>query len=48
VSTTVPAWAADTGPVVEALRALGAERTRVEAVPARDHREAAELARHVN
>jgi hypothetical protein len=48
VSTTVPAWAADTGPVVEALRALGAERAHVEAVPARDHREAAALARHVD
>ncbi|MEU3843386.1 hypothetical protein AB0E88_25510 [Streptomyces sp. NPDC028635] len=48
VSTTVPAWAADTGPVVRALRDLGAERARVEAVPARDHREAVELARHLN
>lgn len=48
VSTTVPAWAADTRPVVRALRGLGADRTRVEAVPARNHREAAALAPHLN
>ncbi|MFF3331120.1 hypothetical protein ACFYWX_16390 [Streptomyces sp. NPDC002888] len=44
----VPAYAADTNPVVHALQRLGADRTRVEAVPARDHREAAALAPHVN
>ncbi|GHF71127.1 hypothetical protein [Streptomyces griseosporeus] len=48
VYTAVPAWAADTRPVVRALEGLGADRTRVEAVPARDHREAAALAPHVN
>ncbi|MFD9003490.1 hypothetical protein ACFV0T_21350 [Streptomyces sp. NPDC059582] len=48
VSTAVPAWAADARPVVRALQGLGADRTRVEAVPARNHREAAELAPHVN
>ncbi|WP_406496882.1 DUF2029 domain-containing protein [Streptomyces sp. NBC_00846] len=48
VSTTVPAWAAHTDGVVAELRRLGAERTRVEVVPARNHREAAVLAPHVN
>ncbi|MFJ8195836.1 hypothetical protein [Streptomyces sp. NPDC096152] len=48
VSTTVPAWAADTDGVVAALERLGADRTRVEVVPARDHREASGLAPHVN
>lgn len=48
VSTVVPAWAHDTEPVVHTLEGLGSGRTRVEAVPARDHREAAELAPHIN
>nr|WSY55289.1 hypothetical protein OG999_37635 [Streptomyces sp. NBC_00886] len=48
VSTVVPAWATDTQPVVHTLEDLGSGRTRVEAVPARDHREAAELAPHIN
>ncbi|MFF2959288.1 hypothetical protein ACFVT1_10315 [Streptomyces sp. NPDC057963] len=48
VSSTVPAWAAHTGGVVAELRRLGAERTRVEVVPARNHREADVLAPHVN
>ncbi|MFF4831489.1 hypothetical protein [Streptomyces sp. NPDC001315] len=48
VSTAVPAWAAEPQPVVDALEGLGAGRARVEAVPARNHREAAELAPHVN
>ncbi len=48
VSTTVPAWAADTTGVVGALDRLGADRTRVEVVPARNHREATALAPHVN
>ncbi|MEU1051800.1 hypothetical protein ABZ397_04445 [Streptomyces sp. NPDC005876] len=48
VSTTVPAWAARTDGVVRALEGLGADRTRVEVVPARNHREAASLAPHVN
>ncbi|MFZ4191810.1 hypothetical protein [Streptomyces pseudogriseolus] len=48
VSTTVPAWAAQTEGVVRALESLGADRTRVEAVPARSHREAVALAPHVH
>ncbi len=48
VSTTVPAWAAHTDGVVRALEGLGADRTRVEVVPARDHREAVQLAPHIN
>ncbi|MFD4570538.1 hypothetical protein ACFWOX_40110 [Streptomyces sp. NPDC058467] len=48
VSTAVPAWAADTHGVVHALGRLGADRTRVEVVPARNHREATALAPHVN
>lgn len=44
----VPAWAADTHGVVRALDRLGADRTRVEVVPAHDHREAALLAPYVN
>ncbi|KPC85810.1 membrane protein [Streptomyces sp. NRRL WC-3753] len=48
VSTVVPAWAAETEGVVAALEGLGADRTRVEVVPARNHREATLLAPHVN
>ena len=48
VSASVPAWAVDTRGVVQALHGLGADRTRVEAVPARNHREATALAPHVN
>ncbi|GAA4795287.1 hypothetical protein [Streptomyces ziwulingensis] len=48
VSTSVPAWAAETSGVVRALEGLGANRTRVEVVPARNHREAARLAPYVN
>lgn len=48
VSTTVPAWAAETHGVVRALDRLGADRTRVEVVPARNHREASGLAPYVN
>ncbi|MDQ1029635.1 hypothetical protein QF035_007217 [Streptomyces umbrinus] len=48
VSTVVPAWAHDTTSVVQALDRLGADRTRVEVVPARNHREATALAPHVN
>lgn len=48
VSTPVPAWAAHTDGVVAALDRLGADRGRVEVVPARNHREAAVLAPHVN
>lgn len=46
--TVVPAWAVETDGVVRALRGLGADRTRVEVVPARNHREASGLAPHVN
>ncbi|WP_435879268.1 hypothetical protein [Streptomyces mutabilis] len=46
--TAVPAWAVETDGVVRALDGLGADRGRVEVVPARDHREAAGLAPHVN
>ncbi|MGV9286157.1 hypothetical protein [Streptomyces sp. NPDC003719] len=48
VSTAVPAWAAETDGLVRALDGLGADRTRVEVVPARNHREASGLAPHVN
>ncbi|WP_434095226.1 hypothetical protein [Streptomyces flaveolus] len=48
VSTAVPAWAAETDGLVRALDGLGADRTRVEVVPARNHREAARLAPHIN
>ena len=48
VSTRVPSWAAETQGVVRALDRLGADRTRVEVVPARNHREASGLAPHVN
>ncbi|MFC9101627.1 hypothetical protein ACFT08_11735 [Streptomyces rochei] len=46
--TVVPAWATETDGVVRALEGLGADRTRVEVVPARDHREAAALAPHAH
>ncbi|MPY61865.1 DUF2029 domain-containing protein, partial [Streptomyces spongiae] len=48
VTTPVPAWAADTRPVTRALRGLGADRARVEVVPARNHREASGFAPYVN
>ncbi|WP_245239434.1 hypothetical protein [Streptomyces sp. MZ04] len=48
VSTTVPKWAVDTHGVVRELERLGADRGRVEVVPARNHREATALAPHVN
>lgn len=48
VSTAVPAWAARTDGVINALHRLGADRTRVEVVPARNHREADVLAPHIN
>ncbi|WP_445400745.1 hypothetical protein ACSMX9_06615 [Streptomyces sp. LE64] len=48
ISTTVPAWAANTDDVIAALDRLGADRTRVEVVPARNHREATAFAPHVN
>lgn len=48
VSNDVPAWAAHTDGVVAALHRFGADRTRIEVVPARDHREAAVLARYAS
>ncbi|WP_415950609.1 hypothetical protein [Streptomyces sp. KLOTTS4A1] len=48
VYTKVPAWAQHTDGLLTALDRLGADRTRVEVVPARDHREASLLAGHVN
>ncbi|MGW1224282.1 hypothetical protein [Streptomyces sp. NPDC002530] len=48
VSSKVPVWAAHTEGVVAELRRLGADRGRVEVVPARNHREAAVLAPYVN
>ncbi|WP_037673298.1 hypothetical protein [Streptomyces griseus] len=47
-SAEVPAWAADSPAVVRALQRMGADRARVEAVPAADHREAALLSPYVN
>ncbi|MEV0317812.1 hypothetical protein [Streptomyces sp. NPDC050659] len=48
VSTAVPKWAVDTHGVVRELERLGADRGRVEVVPARNHREATALAPYVN
>nr|WP_316959537.1 hypothetical protein [Streptomyces sp. TRM68367] len=48
VTAPVPAWASDTHGVVRALKGLGADRTRVEVVPAASHREAALFAPHVH
>ncbi|MGW7042284.1 hypothetical protein ACWGDT_06125 [Streptomyces avermitilis] len=48
MSTPVPAWATHTRGVVSALDRLGAEGTRVEVVPAENHRETTALAPHVN
>ncbi|MFI8928745.1 hypothetical protein ACIG3E_13850 [Streptomyces sp. NPDC053474] len=46
--TKVPTWAVKTDGVVKELKRLGADRTRVEVVPARDHREAAVLSPYIN
>ncbi|WAM00151.1 hypothetical protein NOO62_12580 [Streptomyces sp. Je 1-369] len=48
VSTKVPKWAVDTHGVVGELERLEANRTRVEVVPTRNHREATALAPYVN
>nr|WP_202455099.1 DUF2029 domain-containing protein [Streptomyces sp. SID8367] len=48
VSTRVPAWAAETHDVVRELERHRADRTRVEVIPARNHREATALAPYVN
>jgi hypothetical protein len=47
-NTKVPEWAVKTDGVVNELKRLGAWKTRVEVVPARDHREAAILAPYIN
>ncbi|SDC95779.1 hypothetical protein [Streptomyces prasinopilosus] len=47
-NTEVPEWAVKTDGVVNELERLDARKTRVEVVPARDHREAAILAPHIN
>ncbi|MFF3333187.1 hypothetical protein ACFYWX_27150 [Streptomyces sp. NPDC002888] len=47
-SAEVPAWAVDAPSVVRALQRMGADRARVEVVPAADHREAALLSPYVN
>ncbi|MFI2208817.1 hypothetical protein [Streptomyces sp. NPDC020141] len=48
VSTGVPSWARETDGVLRELERLGADRTRVEVVPARNHREATLIAPHVH
>jgi len=48
MSTPVPAWAAETHGVRAALDRLGADRTRVEVVPAVSHRETTVLGPYVN
>ena len=50
LATTVPvsATARDTGPLVAALRRVGADRGRVEVVPLRSHIEASGIAPYVN
>ncbi|MFE9659514.1 hypothetical protein [Streptomyces sp. NPDC005955] len=48
VSTKVPAWAQNTEDVIAELERLGADRTRIEVVPARNHREASAFAPHMN
>ncbi|MFE9774041.1 hypothetical protein ACFYOV_20680 [Streptomyces sp. NPDC005931] len=47
-NTKVPEWAVKTDGVVNELERLDAWKTRVEVVPARDHREAAILAPYIN
>ncbi|WUW18944.1 hypothetical protein OG707_14040 [Streptomyces sp. NBC_01465] len=48
MSTPVPSWASETKGVVAALDRLGADRTRVEVVPAVNHRETSALGPHVD
>lgn len=48
MSTPVPTWAAETHGVLAALDRLGADRTRVEVVPAINHRETTVLGPYVN
>ncbi|MPY61097.1 MFS transporter [Streptomyces spongiae] len=50
VTNTTPAasWARELAPLVNQLQVVGAEKGRVEVVPARSHREASALAPYVN
>ncbi len=47
-TTPAASWAREVAPLVNALQEVGAERGRVEVVPARSHREASALAPYVN
>lgn len=48
MSTPVPTWATESRGVLKALDRLGADRTRVEVVPAVNHRETTVLGPHIN
>ncbi|MEU0812350.1 hypothetical protein [Streptomyces sp. NPDC005970] len=48
MSTPVPTWARESRGVLTALDRLGADRTRVEVVPAVNHRETTVLGPHIN
>ena len=47
-ATPVASWARELAPLVNQLQVVGAEKGRVEVVPARSHREASALAPYVN
>nr|WP_244501256.1 MFS transporter [Streptomyces sp. TP-A0874] len=47
-TTPATAWARELAPLLDQLERVGAERGRVEVVPARSHREASALAPYVN
>jgi hypothetical protein len=47
-TTPAASWARELAPLVNQLQVVGAERGRVEVVPARSHREASALAPYVN
>ncbi|MEU3791900.1 MFS transporter [Streptomyces fructofermentans] len=47
-TTPVASWARELAPLVNQLQVVGAEKGRVEVVPARSHREASALAPYVN
>ncbi|MEU6660611.1 MFS transporter [Streptomyces sp. NPDC046821] len=47
-TTPAASWAHELAPLVNELQQVGAERARVEVVPARSHREASALAPYVN
>ncbi|RVU21329.1 MFS transporter [Streptomyces antnestii] len=47
-TTPAASWARELAPIVNALQKVGAERGRVEVVPARSHREASALAPYFN